>query len=222
MIQLALTSIFIVAVGSAQSSTKSGTKHMMRNQNNLHEVQSHLEHFETSQDPDWLVKAQETLGEVLLTEERDPKVRKEIRLHMLDMWLRLLDSLDRHFDPAFDENDTPQKLVQPPALPDPKQGSLRPGASPSLIADPKLRAEYEHAIAANRAKTKRYRLQLLLRRMGGSLRQEVHGFIASAYKPTPEDRDEVRKAIERNIASDMEKATLLKLPIFGRSAAVPQ
>jgi hypothetical protein len=91
-----------------------------------------------------------------------------------------------------------------------------------LISDPKLRSEYEQAIAANRAKIKRYEFQLDLRFLDQSIRPRAHKFVASAYKPTPEDRDEVKKAIERNINSDREKAVLLKLPIFGHPAPIPR
>lgn len=222
MIQPALISILVVAVGASQAGKKPGTKHMIDNQKQLQEAQTFADKFEASREPDWLEKAQGALEDVVWNAERDLKARAEIRLRELDMWLRLVDLLDRHIDPAFDENDTPRKLIDPPALADPTQGSLRPGASPSLISDPKLRSEYEQAIAANRAKIKRYEFQLDLRFLDQSIRPRAHKFVASAYKPTPEDRDEVKKAIERNIHSDREKAVLLKLPIFGHPAAIPR
>jgi len=222
MIHPALISILVVAVGTSHAGKKPGTKHMIDNQKHLQEAQIFADKFEPSREPDWLEKAQGALEDVVWNAEGNPKTRAEIRLRALEMWLRLVDLLDRHVDPAFDENDTPQKLVDPPALPDSSKGSLRPGASPSLIADPKLRSEYEQAIAANRAKIKRYGFQLDLRFLDQSIRPRAHKFIANAYKPIPEDRDELRKAIGRNIKSDRGKAALLNLPIFGPQAPVPR
>jgi hypothetical protein len=222
MIQPALISILVVAVGASQAGKKPGTKHMIDNQKRLQEAQTFADKFEASREPDWLEKAHGALEDVVWNAERDLKARAEIRLRELDIRLRLVDLLDRHIDPAFDENDTPRKLIDPPALSDRTQGSLRPGASPSLLSDPKLRSEYEQAIAANRAKIKRYEFQLDLRFLDQSIRPRAHKFVASAYKTTPEDRDEVKKAIERNIHSSWEKAILLKLPIFGHPAPIPR
>ena len=165
-------------------------------------------------DPDWLEGGIENLESYRWNHGLDDSQYRAARQGALELWLRLLDLLDKNFDSAFDPDDIPPKMVRPPALPDPSQGSLRPGASPSLIADPKVRAEYEQAIAANRAKIRRYRLQIVLRQVDKDLRHDVRHFVAIAYKPTPENREEVRKAIERNISSQKERAELLKLPLF--------
>jgi hypothetical protein len=83
-----------------------------------------------------------------------------------------------------------------------------------LITDPKVRAEYEQAIAANRTKIRRYRLQIVLRQVDKDLRHDVRRFIVNAYKPTPESHEEVKQAIERNVSNEKERADLLKLSLF--------
>jgi hypothetical protein len=196
MIRTALPSIVLVATGLNHAGKKQRVVHMSSDQNHLQEARASVDRFAQTLDPDWLEGAIENLESFRWNHELDDRQYRAARQDALELWLRLLDLLDRNFDSAFDPDDIPPKMVRPPALPDPSQGSLPPGASPSLIADPKVRAEYEQAIAANRAKIRRYRLQIVFRQVDKDLRHDV------------------RKAIERNISSQKERADVLRLPLF--------
>jgi hypothetical protein len=187
---------------------------MTTNQEVLERAQSCAQRFEATQEASWLESAWDAIQDVAWTQESSATARGAVRTRSLDMWLHLLDLLDKYLDPNFDENDVPMKLISPPALPGPNAVRLRPGADPALIPDPQLRAEYERAIATNRAKIRNYTAQVGLHRLEGRIRHQVRKFIHDAYRSTLADQEEVKGAIERNIHSPIEKAALLKLRIF--------
>jgi hypothetical protein len=214
MIRAVLISIFLAAAVQSHAGKNQRAVQMTSNQNHLQEARASVDKFAHTLDPDWLEAAMENLEDFRWDHEPDDEQRRDARQVALNLWLRLLDLLDRNFDSTFDADDIPPKMVRPPAFPDPSQGALPPGASPSLITDPKVRAEYEQAIAANRAKIRRYRLQIVLRQVDKDLRHDVRHFIVNAYKPIPESREEVKQAIERNVSDEKERADLLKLSLF--------
>jgi hypothetical protein len=184
---------------------------MTENQNYLKEARRQIVEFESHAESEKLTAAYTSLENVVLAQEDDPKKRAQLRADCLSTWLHLLQLLDRSLDPAFDPKDVPEKLVQPPPSPD---GSvLRPGANPALIQDPKARAEYEIAIAANRQKAQNYRLQIGLRRLNERLPQRAESFIRISYTALPNDQMELRAAIEKASLDSKRKTQLLRLLI---------
>ena len=147
-----------------------------------------------------------------LAREPDSEARTLVRSAALAAWLRLLALLDRSLDPAFDPKDVPEKLVDPPPLPGGVR--LRPGADPSRIPDPAARAQYEQAIAANRAKARHYRQQIHLRRLDERMPARADAFITGSYAATPRDQEQLRAAIDQTIQDPRRKAHLLGLPVF--------
>lgn len=181
---------------------------MTENQKYIQESRTLAKEFESKLDTDRLREADRALENVDLVQEVDPKVRARLRSDCLVQWLELAALLDRHIDPAFDPEDLPEKLVEPPRVPG---ADLDPGADPAMIADPRAREQYEKAIAANRAKTQRYRVQTELRRIGERISSETENFIRRYYRSVPADQRELRGAIDRIVKDPARKARLSSL-----------
>jgi hypothetical protein len=182
------------------------TKPMTENQKFLKETEKQLKEFEAGREPDRLTLAYLALDKVSPAHEHDPKVRAKVRAEALSLWLQLIDILDRLLDANFNPKDVPEKFVEPPPVP----GGvvLRPGADPALIPDPKVRAEYEKAIAENRAKADHYRLQTHLRRLNERIPLRAEEFIRKSYTSASRDQWELRTAIDKFIKDPARKASL--------------
>ena len=103
----------------------------------LDKAKSRMKEFESNPEAEFLREASIALDNVNQLLEHDAKVRAQLRADCLSAWLRLLAILDRSIDPKFDPKDLPETRVQAPA---------------DLNDNPKARAEFEKANAANRAK----------------------------------------------------------------------
>jgi hypothetical protein len=184
-------------------------KPMTSNQRYLDQAQAHVKEFEVTLEPERLREAYIALENVILVNEHGPKARADLRANCLSIWLHLLQLLDQLFDSNFNPEDVPEDLVQPP----PTTGGIvyPPGADPALIADPRARAEYEKAIAANRKKIESYRLQLHMSRLKERIEPRAEAFIRNSYKSTPGDQEELRTAIKKTIQDPRRKERLLKL-----------
>jgi len=172
------------------------------------------------QDParELLSEAHEALEEIDLGHEHATD-RQVMRLETLHAWLHLLDVLDRSIDQNFDPNDRPRRFVPSPTFPggiEPKGGVV----DPASISDPKVRADYEKAIAANKARTTRYYLQYEVRTLAGidsaidprySVPVEAKGFIRHWYGASTADKTELIDAINTEISTSKRRADLLKL-----------
>jgi len=182
---------------------------MTENQKYLKETRERIKGFEKELEPERLREAYMALENVSLAKEHVPKTRAQLRTDTLSLWLGLLQILDHHLDPDFNPEDGPEELVQPP----PTSGGvvLRPGADPALIDDPTARAEYEKAIAANRAKANNYRLQIHLGRLNERITPRAEEFIRNSYTTAPDDQEELKTAIEKTIEDPRRKARLLEL-----------
>jgi hypothetical protein len=181
-------------------------KTMPDNRKNLQEAHARALEFESKLDPDRLREADRALENVDLAREADPKVRAKLRSDCLVQWLELVALLDRHLDPDFDPDDVPEELVQPPPVPG--GAVLRAGADPALVPDSRAREQYEKAIAANRAKAERYRVQTQLRRIGERIAPQAENFVRRYYTSAPADQRELKGAIERIIKDSARKARL--------------
>jgi len=181
---------------------------MTENEKYLKETQAYAKEFEAELEPERLSEAYRSLENVLWMQERDPKIRAQIRTNSLALWLHLLHTLDHFLDPHFNPKDFPEKLVQPPPT---LEGVVYPpGADPALIGDSKERAEYEKAIAANRAKANRYRLQINLRRLDERISPRAEAFVRDCCIRVPNERGEITTAIEKTIKSPVRQARLLR------------
>jgi hypothetical protein len=184
-------------------------KPMTENQKHLKEAQAHTKAFEDKLEPELLREAYLALENVLLSEEDDPDILRQLRAESLNLWLHLIQLLDRFLDPKFNPGDVPGRVVQPP----PTTGGVvyPPGADPALIDDPIARAQYEQEIAANRAKTVHYAMQVKLRRLDERIMPRAEAFIRNSYSSTPSDQAELKTAIDKMITNTQRKAMLINL-----------
>ncbi|WP_437719055.1 hypothetical protein WMF45_23160 [Sorangium sp. So ce448] len=187
----------------------SETSTMTSNQKYLDEAQAHMKEFDAQLEPERLREAYMALENVSLSAERDPATRSLVRASCLSSWLRLLQVVDHFLDPKFDVNDVPFLLVQPP--PTSTGVVYPPGADPALIDDPVARAQYENAVAANREKLEKYRMQVQLHRVSERLTPRAEAFIRDSYTSDPSDQAELRAAIDQLITNPARKAVLSKL-----------
>jgi hypothetical protein len=77
---------------------------MTTNQEVLERAQSCAQRFEATQEASWLESAWDAIQDVAWTQESSATARGAVRTRSLDMWLHLLDLLDKYLDPNFDEN----------------------------------------------------------------------------------------------------------------------
>lgn len=184
-------------------------KTMNENQKYLNEAREFANQFEEKPEPELLKQAYLALENVLLLEEDQPNTRDRLRADALNLWLHLIQLLDRLLDPNFNPEDVPELAIQPPPT---SQGVVYPpGTDPALIDDPKARAEYKKAIADNEAKTAHYTLQTKLRRLDERITTRAEEFIRNFYTPAPGDQTELKTAIDKTIKNPHRKANLLKL-----------
>jgi hypothetical protein len=90
----------------------------------------------------------------------DDVVWVQERRENTELWLHAWQRLEREIDPSFDPDDRRNRGVM--RVSPPVETGLRPGSPPEAIKDPKLRADYEKAIAENEAKSVRRNQQLPL------------------------------------------------------------
>jgi hypothetical protein len=182
---------------------------MTTNQTRLDETDARIQQFDAELEPERLREAYMALENVDLSQEHDAASRARVRASALSAWLRLLHVLDRYLDPAFDPDEAVERNVQPPPLPD---GTLlQPNADPARIPDPAARAAYEKALADNRAKAERHRLQVYLHRLDERIPPRAEGFLRGAYTADPRDQAELRAAIDQLVTDPKRKAWLLKI-----------
>ena len=136
----------------------------------------------------------------------DKKLRSKQRFQCLELWLTIIQTIDKNIDAAFDPNDVPTLNVMPPPL---KNGTqLWPGADPALIDDPKAREEYQKAIKANREKQERVLIQSQLRELNETIPDGAVKFINRSYPDA--ERSEPRDAIKKIIESESRRELLLR------------
>ncbi len=182
---------------------------MTENERYIKEAREKIGAFETETEAERLNEASRALENVVLEQEYDARIRNRLRSECLTLWLEMVAILDRRLDSEFNPEDLPNKLVQPPLNSD---GTLYPpGADPALIDDPKARAEYEKAVAANNAKINNYRLQTHLKRLNDQIPQRAAEFIENSYTESADDQKELKAAIDAKIENPARKADLMKL-----------
>lgn len=116
------------------------------------------------------------------------------RKEKAELWLHAWRRLERETDPNFDINDRknlPTVRVVPPL-----ETGLSPGAPPSAIKNPKLRAQYETAIAVNKRKAEKVSQQMPLLLHGPSFKARAERWLIQAYSQPPARNTELKKYLE--------------------------
>jgi hypothetical protein len=109
-------------------------------------------------------------------------------------WLRAWRQLERQFDPTFDINDRKNRPLMRVFPPD--ETRLPAGTLPSAIKDPKLRAQYEAALAENKRKVERANQQIPLIARGPSFKARAEHVLIYLYSKPPFRTNELRQYLE--------------------------
>jgi len=81
----------------------------------------------------------------------------------------------------------------------PYSTGLPAGVSPASVTNPQLRAEYERAIARNRARIQQYNEQSWLRLDGSRIQRQVEKYLVDAYSRAPSHLQELQQLLSHYI-----------------------
>jgi hypothetical protein len=130
---------------------------------------------------------------------------RTLRKQKAQLWLEAWHRVTQSTDPKFDFDDLPLLHVPTPA-----DTGLPSGVSPANIVDPRLRAEYEDAIARNNAKIRKYKEQYWLKRNAMRFFTEAERYLVSAYARPPADVPELGNLLSTYIADQSIRDRVLK------------
>jgi hypothetical protein len=135
----------------------------------------------------------------------DETAWQNLRREKARLWLETWRLLSETQDPNFDFQDVPTINVAPP----PGAG-VPAGGSPSDIKDPRLRAEYEGAIALNRAKIKRFNEQHFVRMTADKFYEHAQRYLVNAYSRTPSNPMELGKLLSVYVGDEAVRNRILE------------
>jgi hypothetical protein len=84
------------------------------------------------------------------------------------------------------------------------------GSSPQSIKDPKLRAEYESAVARNSAKARQYNDQYWIKTNSPSFYKEVERYLVDAYARPPSSLSELQQLLLKYVSDESVRARVLQ------------
>jgi hypothetical protein len=135
----------------------------------------------------------------------DEAAWKTLRKQKAELWLAARRRVESSVDPKFDFDDRAELNVPTPP------GSGEPnGVSPEFIKDPKLRAEYERAIAENSAKIRRFNDQYWLKRNAPDFYKNVERYLVNAYSRPPADSAELEQLLAHYVDDNGVRARILE------------
>ena len=117
---------------------------------------------------------------------------RSLREQKAELWLAARRRVAKSLNPTFDFEDRPFLNVPTPA-----GSGARAGSSPESIKDPKLRAEYQIAVAQNSAKAQRYNDQYWLKRNAPHFYEETERYLVNAYSRAPADLAQVERLLSQ-------------------------
>jgi hypothetical protein len=129
------------------------------------------------------------------------------RREKAELWLQTWQRLEKEFDPTFDVNDRKNRPLMRVYPPD--ETHLPAGTPPSAIKDPKLRAQYEAAIAENNRKSQRVNLQLPLLGHGPAFKARAEHVLAYLYSQPPFRTTELKRYLQVYIRNAAAKQRIL-------------
>jgi hypothetical protein len=170
-------------------------------------IEAALQNFHKQKDLEALKQALALAQTIRPESASGVEERRELRRSRFGELLTILAAIDAETDPSFNPKDVPSSTVAPPL-----SGGviLDSGIDPKHVKDPRARAEYERAIAANAQKAKRYEFQTGLRRINEDASAEVEKAFHDPYAATERGQQEMKAAIERLIENPARKASLLE------------
>jgi hypothetical protein len=154
------------------------------------EAKAALDSFKT--DHSWQSLDRAATAARRIPQEREKQTWPNVRENKLVLLLEILKAADGATDPKFDPNDWPVRFVLPPAGWKPSRGYFN-AVPPEDIKDPKLRIEYERAIAANEQKRAYHSQQSQFLVIRDSSMRYIRGYLKHAF--SEKDRAEVERIV---------------------------
>jgi hypothetical protein len=127
----------------------------------------------------------------------DEAIWKSLCLRKAQFFLEARRRLTASVDPTFSFDDRPELNVKTP----PNSG-MPNGISPESIKDPKLRSEYESAIARNSAKAQRYNDQYWLKKNTQRFSEEAERYLVNAYERPPADLPQLEGLLSEYVGNE--------------------
>lgn len=128
-----------------------------------------------------------------------------LRRQKAQFWLKAWRRVTQATDPKVDLDDRPLLNVAPPL-----STGLPAGISPASIKNPRVRTEYEKAIAQNNAKAQRCSEQSWLRLNGSSVYEEMEHYLVNAYSRPPSNLSELQRLLSEFIEDASVRDRLLE------------
>lgn len=166
-----------------------------------------LAEFEQKKEPLCLQAAADALDGIDLAKEPEAMKRLVLRRETLEVWLALLELIDKNLDASFNPKDVPSSNVIPPRV---GNVAYPPGVDPSVISDPQARHQYEAALKSNKEHAEHYRVQTWLKRFDTSMSLKVERFIRMSYTTVPGDQREVSETVKKIIKNPKRAAALTR------------
>ena len=208
----ALVSLTVLSAGFSVSTGECGTKRKKANmsiESTKKEVAERLDGIRKTGEMTELRNAANLIERIEVQTAPSFEDRQAARAAKLELWLKLLDTIDAAKDPKFDPEDVPSARV---TVPD--DVAMKPGFPvrvPEGIANPDAKRKYDEAVKANAVKTSRYRFQKELRQLDSELTSRADGYIASANLNSPQSVKEMDQAIAAHIHNQDRAAHLRSL-----------
>jgi hypothetical protein len=139
----------------------------------------------------------------------------DARGRRMELWFHAWRRLEAEMDKGFDPEARPALKVHAP-----HGTNLPAGVAPEAIADPKLRAEYEEAVAANRRKVQAYTRQYQLRQLNEMFSKQAERYVVEMYSTPPFDSAELGRRLEESLPSQESRQRILDA-VTARIAAPP-
>jgi hypothetical protein len=128
-----------------------------------------------------------------------------LRLRKAELFLEVRRRLIASTDSTFDFGDRPYLNV-----PAPPNSGVPSGSSPQSIKDPKLRAEYESAVARNSTKARQYNDQYWIKTNAPSFYKEVERYLVDAYARPPSSLSELQQLLLKYVSDESVRARVLQ------------
>lgn len=134
----------------------------------------------------------------------EAKAKAELRKRQALIWLHAWQSIEKTIDKTWDPKDVGTSTVMPPA-----GTGLALGGDPKAIADPKLRAQYEAAIEANRQTSAKAILQIRARQLMKYWIPSAKRFLIRTYTEAPDRMDELQTLLEQYVTDADSRTEIL-------------
>jgi len=153
------------------------------------DILNDLKTFKEREDIQSLTKAITALKALESYERSNTNEWASVRKSQAELWVRAIQMIDAKSDIDFDFDNAPEINIAAP-------GPYPSGISPASIKEPKLREQYEQAIAANKIRRAKYEFQRKLKAIKSGIFKEAEEALVALYAASPEKVDELKKLLQ--------------------------